>query len=137
MLWSFETFADLSVKSAAAICGLILYVFLASRILPDLLLKPRYNRTAEGDRGVKRFVFEEGRAVLYEPCGAYRAYLRKYILSAHGEKKYVRCQFDRRVRSAVYDIVIFGNDERVIDTVTVRERILLARKQIKIGRAHV
>ena len=130
MLWSFETFADLAVRSAAAVCSLILYVFFASRILPELLLKPRYNRAADGDRGVRRFVFEEGRAVLYEPCGRYRPYLKQYILSVQGEKKYVRCQFGGHVHAAVYDIIVFAGDGSVIDTVTVRERIFFARKQI-------
>ena len=76
MLWSFETFATLMAQITVAICSVILYVFLAAKLLPNWLLKPHVDPSLDGDRGIKRFVFDCGRAIVYEPSVAYRKYIR-------------------------------------------------------------
>lgn len=121
MLWSFEIFTTLMAQAAAAVCSIVLYVLLVAQILPRLLLTPRFDASLAGDRGIRRFVFEGGRAIVYEPSAMYRKYVSQYILSAVGERKYIRCRFARAVRSARYDVVVFDAFDRAIGTVRIEE----------------
>ena len=91
MLWSLETVSVLVTLAVAAFASISVYVFLVSRVLPDLLLKPLYDDSKDGDRGLRRYTFEGGRAILYEPSALYRKYLNQYILSANGNEKYIKC----------------------------------------------
>ena len=121
MLWSFETFATLMAQITVAICSVILYVFLAAKLLPNWLLKPHVDPSLDGDRGIKRFVFDCGRAIVYEPSVAYRKYIKQYILSAVGKERYIQCKFAKSVHCAEYDVVAFDSSDRAIDTVCVQE----------------
>ena len=123
MFLSFGTIAEMAVKSLAAIFSVTVYVFLVTSVLPAVFLKPRYRYSSEGDRGMKRYAFEGGRAIVYEPSAPYRGYLKRYILSAEGEEKYIRCKFDESVRYVIYDVIAFNSADRVIDTVRVKEDI--------------
>ena len=87
MLWSLGTVSALVTLAVAAFVSVSVYIFLVSRVLPDLLLKPLYDDSKEGDRGLRRYAFEGGRAILYEPSAPYRKYLKQYILSANGNEK--------------------------------------------------
>lgn len=123
MLLSFGDVATLAVQTLAAIFSIAVYVFLAASVFPPLFLKPRYRYSAEGDRGIRRYTFEGGRAIVYEPSVPYRKYLKQYILSANGAEKYIKCKFAPSVHKVVYDVVTFDSGDRVIETVRVREDI--------------
>lgn len=123
MLWSFETFATLMAQITVAICSGILYVFLTAKFLPLWLLKPRADSSLDGDRGIKRLVFDCGRAVVYEPSVSYRKYVKQYILSAVGKEKYIQCKFTGSVRCAEYDVVAFDSNDRPIERVCVQEHL--------------
>ena len=56
MLWSLETVSVLVTLAVAAFASISVYVFLISRVLPDLLLKPLYDDSRDGDRGLCRFI---------------------------------------------------------------------------------
>lgn len=130
MLWSFQTVAEMIVQIVAAIMSIKLYVFLAAQIWPSMFLRPQYRSSVEGDRGIKRYVFRGGKAILYEPCLMYRKHLKQYILSENGKEKYIKCQFSPSVYYVVYDVVAFDSLDRVIDTVRVREDILSSRHHV-------
>ncbi len=113
-----------------SICSVILYVFLVAEFLPRWLLKPRVNSVPDGDRGIGKFVFDSGRAILYEPSLPYRKYVKQYILSAVGKDRYIQCKFKDLVRCAEYDVVAFDSGDNAIGTVCVQEHIFEANGNI-------
>lgn len=130
MLWSLETVSALAALAIAVLAVISVYVFLVSRVLPDLLLKPLYDDASEGDRGLRRYTFEGGRAILYEPSAPYRKYLNQYILSANGNEKYIKCKFADRVNAVRYEVIAFDSNDRLIDTVCIEEHILKEKENI-------
>ena len=123
MLLSFWDFAMLTIQSLGVLFSITVYIFLAVTVFPSVFLKPRYRYSAEGDRGIRRYIFEGGRAIVYEPCAAYRKYLKSYILSANGREKYIKCKFSESVRYVIYDVIAFDSADRVLDTVRVKEDV--------------
>lgn len=130
MLLSFGDVATLTVQAMAAIFSVILYVFLAGAVFPPIFLKPRYRYSAEGDRGIRRYAFEGGRAIVYEPSAPYRHILKQYILSANGREKYIKCKFIQSVYYVIYDVIAFDSGDRVIDTVRVEEDMEIGQQGI-------
>jgi len=121
MLPSFGTISTTAAQIFILICVSCIYVFFVSTVFPSVFLKPRYRDTLEGDRGLKKYSFEGGRAIVYEPSLEAKRYLKQYILSAVGNEKYVQCKFDAHIFSAKYEIAAFDCDDRMIDAVQVEE----------------
>ncbi len=101
--------------------SLSLYVALVSKILPLFLLKARYKVQEMGDRGLKKYLFEGGRAITFKPYGNTGKYIKQYILSANDGDKYIKCLFDKRIASIKYDLVALDSNDREIDTIQVSE----------------
>ena len=130
MLWSFGTVATLTAWLVAAFVAVKMYVFLVSGVLPDLLLKQRYDDSKDGDRGLRRYTFEGGRAIVYEPSAPFRKYLKQYILSANGNEKYIKCKFAERVSAVRYEVIAFDSADRLLDTVRIEEHIFEDKENI-------
>ena len=130
MLWSFGTVATLTTLVVAAFVGISMYVFFISSVLPDLLLKPRYDYSKDGDRGIHRYTFEGGRAIVYEPSAPYRKYLKQYILSVNGKENYIKCKFASQVTSVRYEVIAFDSNDRLIDAVRIEEHIFEDKENI-------
>ncbi len=96
-----------------------LYVALVSKILPLLLLKAKYKVQNMGDRGLKKYVFEGGRAITFKPCGQTGKYIEQYILSVNDGDKYIKCKFDKRILSIKYDVIAFDSNDKEIDTIQI------------------
>ena len=60
----------------------VAYVVLLSDVFPKCFLKTRYAYSSSMGRGLKKFVFPNGRGVLYEPHPHIRKYVNKYLLFA-------------------------------------------------------
>lgn len=123
MLWSFGTVATLMTLVVAAFVGISMYIFLVSSVLPDWLLKPLYDYSKDGDRGIRRYTFEGGRAIVYEPSAPYRKYLKQYILSVNGNERYIKCKFASQVTSVRYEVIAFDSNDRFLDSVRIEEHI--------------
>ena len=101
------------------IFSLSLYVALVSKILPLLLLKAQYQVKDMGDRGLKKYTFEGGRAITFKPFGEVGKYIKQYILSENDGDKYIKCRFDERILSIKYDVVALDSCDREISTIQV------------------
>ena len=101
-----------------------LYVFLIACLFPRVFLKPEYNMSVIHDRGLKKFVFRNGRAIVYEPSRLSARYIKQYILSSNHKEKYIKCKLDERINSIKYDVVAMNSDDRVIDIVQVSDPVL-------------
>ena len=73
------------------------------------------------DRGLKKFVYPDGRAIAYEPHPSVRKYVHSYLLFTEDGYKYISCKLDESVKNIKYSVVMFNNRNRVIDVVDVFE----------------
>lgn len=119
--------ADVIVKAIGIViiftASIMLFIALVSRVLPRLLLKPVYRAEKVSDRGLKKYVFEGGRAIVYRPSEQNSKYVKQYVLSSHGGEKYIKCLADESVRSIEFDVAVFDSSDRMTDVITVRGKI--------------
>ena len=109
-------YMSLAIIAAASI---ILYVMSMSQWLPRFLIAKRRVSGKLSDRGIKKYVFPDGRGVVYEPGLISRTYMKKYMLFSYKGKRYIRCMFDDEVRNVYFEIVIFNNQNKIIKTMDV------------------
>lgn len=100
------------------------YVFIVSRFMPHFLFDPDCKKMKMVDRGLKKYIFPEGRGVLYEPDMKYRRYINKYLLFEYKGKKYIKCRIADDVDSLRYEVALFDNKNRLIKIVDVAENIV-------------
>ncbi|MBE6653704.1 MAG: hypothetical protein E7610_09870 [Ruminococcaceae bacterium] len=100
----------------------ILFVWLLGRVYPRLTLRKLF-KGAVADRGARRMVFPEGRAVVYEPALEMRRFVPCYALIKQDGCVYIKCRVHRRVAFLRYDVSAFDGRGRLLDVVSVRERI--------------
>ena len=105
----------------AALFLVVLYIALLADIFPRLFLKLRCAVKENLGRGLKKYVFPTGRAVLYEPHPTVRKYLNKYLLFTNDGYKYLRCSFDFCVSKITYTVIMLDNKDKVIDVLSVTE----------------
>jgi hypothetical protein len=106
------------------LCSAVLYVFLVAYVLPRCCLKPRYNLHEIRERGIKKYLFKNGRAIVYEPSVYNAKYIKQYILSRNDDEKYIKCKTDERIYSIQYDVIAYDAGDKVIGIVEVSESIL-------------
>ena len=107
------------VKAILIISSCFLYVFFVSKILPALFLKPKRKKEEPRDRGIKRYVFDQGRGIVYTPEPHTQKYITQYILSENNGEKFLKCKFDNRVVTANYAVTVFNSSNKVIDVIKV------------------
>jgi len=122
-MWSFETIAALALQGALAVLTLVLYVLLLSVILPALVLKPRLESAKDEDGEAEKYVFANGRAIVWQPEGEDGRYIKQYSLSLSNGKKFVKVRFDGAVRSVCYEATALDSRDRILGTVSVREEL--------------
>jgi hypothetical protein len=110
----------------AGICFLIslfVYVFLISSLFPKLFIVPTYNCKKIRDRGLKKYLFDGGRAILYEPAPNVKKGVEQYILSDNGGEKYIKCKVCEGVKSIKYRILTFDAYDKPLGAFDVSEPI--------------
>lgn len=100
-----------------------LYVFLLTKTIPQFTLKHRSVGDNTKDRGIKKYTFEGGRAVVYEPEVECRPYVSQYMLIAQNGHKFIKCLVNTRVRHIKYDVVAYDYQNKLIDIVSVEEHM--------------
>ncbi|MBQ7380317.1 MAG: hypothetical protein IJW70_11650 [Clostridia bacterium] len=118
-----DTVVEIVAHACILLCSAVLYVFLVARIFPHLLLKPKYRLSVLQDRGSRKYVFKNGRAIVYEPSIQAARYIKQYILSCNGGEKYIKCKIDERIRTIKYDVIAMDADDKEIATVRIAEPI--------------
>lgn len=100
-----------------------LYIFLLTRAIPQLSLKHKSVGVNTRDRGIKKYTFEGGRAVVYEPELVYRKYVPQYMLLSKNRDKFIRCRINPMIRHIKYDVVVYDNKNKLIDVIGVEEKM--------------
>lgn len=106
-----------------AIFGILLYIFLISSIFPKVFLRPCKANAEPKSRGIKKFIFDGGKAIVYEPQLNVRKYFKQYILSENGGDKFVKCKLDERVKSTRYTVIAMDSGDKILDVIDVEETI--------------
>ncbi len=111
-----------AVASLIAFCTI--YVFVMTKTLPYFLLSPSYKKhLLPTDTGIGKYKFPEGRGVVYEPDTKYRKYLKKYLLFAYGDRKYIKCKLSEDVVSIKYEVAVYNNEDKLIKILDLAENI--------------
>lgn len=100
-----------------------LYMFLIMKGIPKFTLKHKSVGVRTRDRGIKKYTFEDGRAVVYEPDFAYRKYVYQYMLLSKNKHKFIKCRVNESIRHIKYDVIAYDNKHKVLDVIGVEERM--------------
>ncbi len=104
------------------------YALIMSSVFPKHLLKISYDVSPIMGRGLKKFTYPEGRAVLYEAQPEIRKYVERYALFTLEGYKYLQLAIGAGVRSYSASIVMLNNKDKVIDVISLVESTGGARK---------
>ncbi len=96
------------------ILEIVLYFILSATVLPKIV-KIKCSVRSSTDRGLKKYIYPSGRAISYEPHPSVRKYIQRYILFTNDGYKYIKCRLDRGIDKLVFSVVMFNNENRVID----------------------
>lgn len=110
-------------KALVLIISMILYVYLFSTIVPKFIMKLRMVKENTRDRGLKKFVYPNGRSILYETELAVRRYVSSYALYTEDGYKYIKCKAADDVTFLKYDVYAFDNRNNIIDVIGVTESL--------------
>ena len=108
-------------KIVMLIASMVLYVYLFYSIVPRFIMKLSCKKENTRDRGIKKFKYPNGRAVLYEPEFAVRDFITNYVLYTEDGYKYIKCKVASHVNALKYDVYAFDNKDDLIDIVNVLE----------------
>lgn len=118
-----EAIIEIVFYSILYLVLLTAYIGSISDIIPKYLLKVTYNTEDKLGRGLKKMVYPDGRAVVYEPHPSIRKYINKYLLFTVNGYKYIQSKIGDGVRSYTADIVCFDNRNRIIDALEIHESV--------------
>lgn len=100
-----------------------LYMFLIMKAVPKFTLRHKSVGARTRDRGIKKYTFEDGRAVVYEPDFAYRKYVHQYMLISKNKHKFIKCRVNESIRHIKYDVIAYNNKHQILDIIGVEERM--------------
>jgi hypothetical protein len=110
-------------RSSFYLISIAVFILLVGRVLPYCCLKLQYTDQTSRDRGLKKYKFPEGRAVLYETHPSIRRYVESYALFVKDGNKYVRCKIAPGIGYIYYALAIFDHTDKLIDVVKVNDVI--------------
>ena len=111
------------LRKTEGITSIVLYVYLFSVIIPKGIMRIKLKYQGTCDRGLKKFIYPNGRCVLYEPELLIRKYIPLYALYTEDGYKYLKCKATERVSYLRYDVYAFDNRNKLIDIIGVAEAI--------------
>ena len=112
---------DILLKGVIAFSAIAISYILIAFYLPRILLRPKCDTDKMSDRGIKKYVYEDGRGILYEPEIAARRYVKQYIIFTKDGAKYFKCFTVDHVRHIKYDVLAFDNKNKLIEVLSVDE----------------
>lgn len=107
-----------TVVMLATLCA---YVFCVRYVLPKFVIKRGYYIKDNLGRGLKKYVSDNGRALLFEPHPSIRKYIKQYALVCDGGNKYIQCYVDRGANRMIYSVIMLDRNDTVLDVIEVEE----------------
>ncbi|MCQ2428979.1 MAG: hypothetical protein MJ192_01480 [Clostridia bacterium] len=122
MVIVFDTVLKIVGVGILLAAGVILYLIAVTRTIPRRVLRPVYSAKMS-DRGLRRCLLPEGRAVVYEPGCRRAPSIRQYVIivSSGTGHKMMKCLTDGQTDQIGYDVAVFDTDDRLTDILRVDE----------------
>ncbi len=124
--FNIATFLNIVFLLLVLIGSPVFYVYLTARALPRRLLVPHADSAAIKDRGVRKYLFPNGRAITYLSGTSVRPYIPQYIVSDHDGRRFLKCKLDKQVRSIRYRILPFDVNNHPLDILEVADPVTVA-----------
>lgn len=105
------------------IASLVVFAAVIKSLIPAVSLKVHYSVDRWLGRGIKRYKYPSGRAVVYEPHPQVRKYINKYAIFVNDGYKYLKCRLDRYVKTLKFEVIMLNNQNKVIDVLSVYARM--------------
>ncbi|MDE6868399.1 MAG: hypothetical protein K2J83_04570 [Clostridia bacterium] len=99
------------------------FVLIHVLILPKFFLRTDFGRLPVTGRGVKSIDGESGPSMVYEPDLKAAKYIKQYVLSERGGKKFLLCKIDEKIKYIDFDIAVFDKDGNTVRILNVKEII--------------
>ena len=126
----------ISAGATALVAG-VAYLYLLISLYPRLTLRWVWKEgVLLGDRGLRRVVFPEGRAVVYEPAPKIRRFVPRYALIRRQEGTFIRCKIHERIAYLRYDVAAFDAKGTLLDVLRVSERVTVcgSTREVRLPR---
>ncbi len=126
----------ISAGATALVAG-VAYLYLLVSLYPRLTLRWVWRGDAHlGDRGLRRVVFPEGRAVVYAPAPKIRRFVSQYALIRREEGVFIRCKLHERIAYLRYDVAAFDAKGQLLDVLRVSERVTVggSTREVRLPR---
>ena len=98
-------------------------VALAAFVLPQKYLRARHAIKEPTDRGIKKVLEKGGQSLVFQPVPKWRKFVKQYVLAERWGKKELMCKLDPEIAYIAYDVVLFNNQNKVFDVLTVKELV--------------
>lgn len=98
-----------------------LFVVLVEVVYPRLMLRMKCSVKASLDRGIERIKGDGFLGIVYLPHASIRDKIDRYVIEEKNGVKYLRLNFTEKVRYIDYDVIVFGENNKVIDVLHVKE----------------
>lgn len=112
-----------TLQAVFFVVSLILYVLLTACILPKVLLTPTFSVANIKDRGIRKYLYEEGRAIVYQPATPMRPYIPQYILSQNNQERFLQCKLNPQIGSVKYRVLTFDRNNRPLQALEVEDPV--------------
>ncbi|MDE5943505.1 MAG: hypothetical protein K2H30_04780 [Clostridia bacterium] len=99
------------------------FVLIHVLVLPKAFLRTDFGRLPVTGRGVKSVDGESGPSMVYEPDIKAAKYIKQYVLSERGGKKFLLCKIDEKIKYIDFDIAVFDRDGNTVKILNVKEII--------------
>ncbi len=119
----FVTVIEILLSGMIALSGIFIAYILIAFYFPRSIMRPKLSGEPIRDRGLKKYVYEDGRGVVYEPEIPARKYIKQYLLFTKDGSKYVKCMVNPQVRYVSYSVLVFNNKNKLIDVISVEEQL--------------
>lgn len=106
------------------VTSMVAFVALLTVILPKLLLKVKYRVGEPCDRGIRRYIYNGKRCIVYETGNQINKYIKNYLLLDNGDSKILRCKTAGKVEYLDFDIVVFDRYDKVSTVINVKENMV-------------
>ena len=112
-----EIVASYVAKALMLFTSMFLYVYLFSSIIPRFIMKLGCKKENTNDRGIKKFIYPDGRCILYEPELKVRDYVSSYAIYTENGYKWLKAKAAQGVRRIRFDVYTFNNKNELIDII--------------------
>ncbi len=85
------------------------------------MLRMKCSVKASLDRGIERIKGDDFLGIVYLPNASIRDKIDRYVIEEKNGVKYLRLNFTEKVRYIDYDVIVFGENDKVIDVLHVKE----------------